>query len=110
MTTTDEIIASLRACAGDDFDCTKCAYYDAGEEHLDRLHMDAAADLERLDEKLAELRRLVVDNLDECREARDKHWGQLRDQLDGCVTALGFVLRWIEEEGTDESREPAKND
>lgn len=110
MTKTDEIVVSLRACAGECFECIWCDYYDTGDEHLYRLHLDAAAELERLDRKLSELRQLIVDNIDECQEARDKHCGQLRDQLDGCVTALGFVLRWIEEEGTDESREPAKND
>ena len=99
MPTTEEIIKSLRECSGDDFDCTRCVYYDDGDEHLDKLHLDAAAELERLDKKLAELRQLVVDNIDECREARDTYDGQLRDQLDGCVTALGCILRRMDEGG-----------
>lgn len=104
MPTTKEIVASLRTCAGEDFDCAACAYYDAGVEHLDRLHLDAAAELERLDRKLTELRQFMVDNIDECREARDTHDGQLRDQLDGCVTALGCILWWMDEGATDENK------
>ena len=97
MKTTKEIIDSLRMCSGDDFDCTRCAYYEAGTEHLDRLHLDAAAELERLDKMVAELRRKVVDNINDCRSARETHYGQMRDQLDGCLTGLNFVLRWIDE-------------
>lgn len=104
MPTTKEIIASLRACAGDDYDCAICAYNGAGVDHCDRLHLDAAAELERLDRKLTELRQFVVDNIGECREARDTYDGQLRDQLDGCVTALGCILRWMDEGVTDEDK------
>ena len=99
MKTTKKIIESLRECAGDDFDCTKCVYYDAGTEHLERLHLDAAAELERMNNKLTWLRQAVVDNINKCSQARDVHKGSVRSEFSGCIVALNFVLRWINEEG-----------
>ena len=101
MPTTEEIIKSLRVCPGYDFDCTQCAYYDAADEHLDKLHLDASLELERLDKKLKQVRNNVVYNIEECKTARDgASTSSLRDQFYGCITALNFVLRWIDEEDT----------